>query len=396
MPRKLPVLAAAVLTAGALGVGVLPATAGEPHPPGTGSGTADTGTRTPVPEIAPGMLKSVSKDLGITMADARLRLVNEQRAVAVEKKLRKKLGSDFGGAWVTGATSKLVVATTDSGDSAAIKAEGAQSKVVRHSLTELERAKSALDSSALRRSPRGTSLWGVDVRSNSVFVRAGETASAKDFLTRSGASASLVQVTQSAEKPRTYDEDLRGGDAYYTNGTTGCSIGFPVTKGSTEGFVTAGHCGKAGSKTTGRNRAAQGTVQGAAFPDDDYAWVAVNDDWRAKPYVKGPGAANLTVAGSTQMPSGSSVCRSGATSGWRCGTVEQHDVTVTYEQGTVRGLTRTSVCAEPGDSGGPFLSGDQAQGTTSGGSGDCSTGGTTYFQPVTEPLAEYGLTLSTD
>lgn len=392
MPRKLPVLAATALAVGALGLGVLPANAGEPSPPGSRTGGA---VATPAPEVAPGMLKSISRDLGITTADARERIANEQRAVGIEKKLRESLGARYGGAWVTGATSKLVVGITERGDAAAVKAAGARPKVVRNSLAALRAAKSALDTSALKRAPRTASVWAVDVRSNNVTVRAGEPAAAKEFLTRSGASASLFRVTQSAEKPRTYAEDIRGGDAYYTGGSTRCSVGFAVTKGGEDGFVTAGHCGKKGAKTTGHNRAAQGTVQGSSFPGDDYAWVAANSDWRATPYVKGPGAANLSVSGSKQVPVGSSVCRSGSTSGWRCGVLQEHDATVTYRQGTVRGLSRTSVCAEPGDSGGPFVSGDQAQGTTSGGSGDCSTGGTTYYQPVTEPLNEYGLTLST-
>jgi streptogrisin C len=40
------------------------------------------------------------------------------------------------------------------------------------------------------------------------------------------------------------------------------------------------------------------------------------------------------------------------------------------------------------------MSGTQAQGVTSGGSGNCSSGGTTYFQPVGEILSTYGLTLT--
>jgi streptogrisin C len=67
---------------------------------------------------------------------------------------------------------------------------------------------------------------------------------------------------------------------------------------------------------------------------------------------------------------------------------------VTYPQGRVSGLTRTSACAQPGDSGGSFISGSQAQGVTSGGSGNCSVGGTTYHQPVNEILSTYGLTLT--
>jgi len=42
----------------------------------------------------------------------------------------------------------------------------------------------------------------------------------------------------------------------------------------------------------------------------------------------------------------------------------------------------TTVCTDAGDSGGVFLSGDQAQGIVSGGVGDCSANGTTNFQPV--------------
>jgi hypothetical protein len=61
----------------------------------------------------------------------------------------------------------------------------------------------------------------------------------------------------------------------------------------------------------------------------------------------------------------------------------------------VTGLTRTTACAEPGDSGGPYVSGQQAQGLTSGGSGNCSVGGTTFFQPLQPVLAAFGLTLVT-
>ena len=65
--------------------------------------------------------------------------------------------------------------------------------------------------------------------------------------------------------------------------------------------------------------------------------------------------------------------------------------TVNYPQGIVYELTMTNVCAEPGDSGGPLYDGSIALGLTSGGSGDCRTGGTTFFQPVTEALSRYGV-----
>ena len=103
----------------------------------------------------------------------------------------------------------------------------------------------------------------------------------------------------------------------------------------------------------------------------------------------------MTVGGSAEAAVGASVCRSGSTTGWRCGTIQAKNQTVRYSQGAVYGMTRTNACAEPGDSGGSWISGNQAQGVTSGGSGNCSSGGTTYFQPVNEILSRYGLSLVT-
>ena len=60
----------------------------------------------------------------------------------------------------------------------------------------------------------------------------------------------------------------------------------------------------------------------------------------------------------------------------------------------MRGLTRTTACAHYGDSGGSFIAaGIHAQGVASGGSGNCYTGGVTYFQPVNPILSRFRLTL---
>jgi streptogrisin C len=197
-----------------------------------------------------------------------------------------------------------------------------------------------------------------------------------------------VRVVATSENPVPL-YDVRGGDAYYMGGR--CSVGFSVSGG----FVTAGHCGTTGTATQGYNQVAQGTFRGSSFPGNDYAWVQVNSNWTPQPWVNNYAGGNVTVAGSTEAAVGASICRSGSTTGWRCGTVQAKNSTVNYPQGTVTGLTRTNACAEPGDSGGSWLSGQQAQGVTSGGSGNCSSGGTTYFQPVNEILSVYGLTLTT-
>jgi streptogrisin C len=124
-------------------------------------------------------------------------------------------------------------------------------------------------------------------------------------------------------------------------------------------------------------------------------FVEVNGDWTPRPVVNDFQGNELPVAGNTEAPVGAAICRSGSTTGTRCGTILAKNQTVVYPEGAVTGLTRTNVCAEGGDSGGPWLSGDQAQGVTSGGSGDCTVGGETFFQPVNEILAANNLTLVT-
>jgi streptogrisin D len=99
----------------------------------------------------------------------------------------------------------------------------------------------------------------------------------------------------------------------------------------------------------------------------------------------------ITEAGEAVV--GQEVTRSGSTTGVFGGTVEALDVSVQYAEGTVDGTIQTNVCAEPGDSGGALFSGTTALGLTSGGSGDCTSGGQTFFQPVVDALAATGATI---
>ncbi|MGW4404903.1 S1 family peptidase [Nonomuraea sp. NPDC004702] len=348
---------------------------------------------TPAHAASDPVIEALSRDLGLSEPAVVTRLANERHAAALEAELATSLGDSYGGSWLTEDASALVVATTDPDRTAAISARGARPVVVRHSLSELDAVVRRLDRAA-RRIRTGPALWYADVRANRVVLQvpspsgSAPSGSAPAAALAAAARSAAVVVAPSAELPRTY-ADIIGGDPFYV-GSMRCTIGFSVTKGSIPGFVTAGHCGHTGDLV----KSPAGTFQGSSFPGNDYAWVAT-PGYTAQPYVRGPGGTLVTVRGSVQATVGASVCRGGPTTGWHCGTVQQHNATVTYAQGTVYGLTRTNVCAEPGDSGGPFISGGQAQGVTVGGSGNCSTGGTTYFQPVNEILSAYGLTLRT-
>ncbi|MFB8025210.1 carbohydrate-binding protein [Streptomyces sp. NPDC056465] len=353
------------------------------------------GDATPAADrLSPGLIDAMGRDLGLDAGEARARIRDESRAAAVSAALEKSLGADFAGARLSGGTAVLTVSTTDRADVARITAAGARAEVVGHGLDRLEAAQDALDAVALENAPEDVPSWYVDIGANRLVVNTARAGAADAFLSAAGVPRDLVRIDRSAEQPRAY-ADLRGGDAYYMNGSGRCSIGFPVRRGTQNGFVTAGHCGTPGVTTSGFDQRAQGSFQGSTFPGRDYAWVATNTNWTPRALVNGYGNGDVTVTGSTQAVVGSSVCRSGSTTGWHCGTIQQHGSSVTYPEGTITGVTRTSVCAEPGDSGGSFISGSQAQGVTSGGSGNCSQGGTTYYQPVNPALAAYGLTLVT-
>ncbi|ATY96474.1 MULTISPECIES: trypsin-like serine protease [Streptomyces] len=344
--------------------------------------------------LSPGLLAAMERDLGLDENEARTRIAGEYRAAAVAAGLEKSLGASYAGARVSGDKADLTVSTTDASAAALITKAGARAEVVGHSLDRLEAAKDALDKAARSKAPKNVPVWYVDVESNRVVVNATDIRAGEAFAKAAGVSGGLITVARTTEQPRAL-ADIRGGDAYYMGGGGRCSVGFSVTRGTQNGFVTAGHCGRAGTTTTGVNQQAQGSFQGSTFPGRDYAWVATNANWVPKPLVNGYGRGDVTVAGSTPSVVGASVCRSGSTTGWHCGTIQQLNTSVTYPEGTISGVTRTSVCAEPGDSGGAYISGSQAQGVTSGGSGNCSSGGTTYFQPLLPALQAYGLTLVT-
>ncbi|RFU88245.1 S1 family peptidase [Streptomyces triticagri] len=392
--RHVTGLCTGLVAAGALVLTSLPSqAAAAPSPSPAAPTAAETAG---ADQASPQLLRAMQRDLDLTREQAERRLVNEAEAGATAGALRLALGQDFAGAWVSGAESgALTVATTDAADAATIEADGARAVVVSHSLAELEAARAELDRAATRTSTLDAPVRYVDVAANTVVVRAVRTAAGERLVEASGVDSALVKVERAAERERPRPlYDLVGGEAYYMGSGGRCSVGFPVTKGSTQGFATAGHCGTVGTTTTGANQVAQGTFQGSTFPGRDMAWVAANSSWTATPYVK-QGASLVEVTGSTQAPVGSSVCRSGSTTGWHCGVVQVLNTSVTYPEGTITGVTQTSVCAEPGDSGGSYISGSQAQGVTSGGSGNCSSGGTTFFQPINPLLQTYGLTLRT-
>ncbi|GAB2830288.1 S1 family peptidase [Streptomyces daliensis] len=232
--------------------------------------------------------------------------------------------------------------------------------------------------------------WYVDKKTDRLVVTADSTVSQAELAKikqEAGGKAGAIDVKRT---PGKINKLLSGGDAIYATSWR-CSAGFNVRSGSTYYFVTAGHCTDgAGNWWTNSGRTTLiGPTAGSSFPGNDYGLVRYSSS------VSHPGTVgSVEITNAANPTVGQTVTRRGSTTGTHSGRVTALNATVNYGGGdVVYGMIQTTVCAEPGDSGGPLYSGSTALGLTSGGSGNCSSGGTTFFQPVVEALNAYGVSV---
>lgn len=360
-------------------------------------------------DFSPALKFAMQRDLGIFEGQIPQYLRTERIAEAQGALAERALGDRYAGGWIerkADGSFAYVVATT--GNAKAARLQGVEVREVRHSLKALETAKARLDD--IRRlardadtALRGVQTWYVDPATNSVVIGVvpGATQKAVDFVAVSGADASTVrfETVEGEVRPMA---TIRGGIEYVINSAYLCSVGFSVTRGSTKGFATAGHCGDPGNSVA-IGGATVGSFSGSSFPGNDYAWVSVGSSNTLQPYVYNYSGGNVVVRGSTEAATGASLCRSGRTTGYRCGTITAKNVTVNYAEGTVYGLTQSNACVGGGDSGGSWITGaGQAQGVTSGGNAQSGTNSNcglsssqrrTFYQRLKPILSAYGLTL---
>ncbi|MEV0601425.1 S1 family peptidase [Streptomyces sp. NPDC050315] len=247
---------------------------------------------------------------------------------------------------------------------------------------------SAADDSVRAADVAGTA-WRVDKATNKVVVTVDKTVSQAEIAKikkAAGVNAGALSFERTTGKFQKY---ISGGDAIYTSGSR-CSLGFNVRNSSgTYYALTAGHCTEGSSSWTTGSGALIGPTAGSSFPTNDYGIIKYTGSVSHEGTV---GGQDITSAGTPSV--GQTVTRRGSTTGTHSGRVTALNATVNYGGGdVVYGMIQTTVCAEPGDSGGPLYYGTKAYGLTSGGSGNCSSGGTTFFQPVTEALSAYGVSV---
>ncbi|TDC72854.1 trypsin-like serine protease [Micromonospora sp. KC606] len=302
-----------------------------------------------------------------------------------------RLGDRAAGAYAD-ASGKMVVTVTDATAARQVRAAGATPKLVTRGAAVLKAATTELERSA--KIP-GTAWW-TDPATNQVVVSVDSTVTGAKLERVKAAAARAGGAIRIEAEAGVLSTRISGGQAIYAGGGGRCSLGFNVrSRSGATYFLTAGHCTDIASTwyANSGQTSVLGTRAGSSFPGNDYGIVRHSNSANATGNVYLYNGSYRDITGAANAYVGQSVQRSGSTTGLHSGTVRALNATVNYAEGSVSGLIRTTVCAEPGDSGGALFSGSSALGLTSGGSGNCRTGGTTYFQPVTEALSVYGVSI---
>ena len=234
--------------------------------------------------------------------------------------------------------------------------------------------------------------------------------SAADFVARY-ANVALERGSRIAT-----EEDFFGGQGYIIDGRTLCSAGFGAFSPAGEPLVlTAGHCAADGTAKQAQIEdpagapAASGAGSGAAagtlgtfgfsqFGGPDNSTVAADgtnvgtDIAVLKGIRRGldlqpavtrwdnpadPGPTSVKIVGTVAPFQGQPVCRSGRSLGWSCGTVDSvgtwvisgpNSLPPDYDNDlrALNGFDSSTVKSQPGDSGGPWISGNFAVGMHTG------------------------------
>lgn len=326
--------------------------------------------------VADEAISTLTSERGISETAAANLLRVQQKSVEALDQVRSTLAGDLVGQHIAADGTPVVTVATQAA-AAKAEAEGVTAEIAQYSTEQLDAARTKLEAIP---AAAHTSL-GLDPAENQLVLTIGEKAadSAAAELTETAAKlGEAVRVEHVAGGMR---KSIYNGEAI-TGGGSRCSAGFNVNDGSQDYILDAGHC------TGGVAEWNVGPSVDASFPGNDYGLIR-NDTGSA------PGAVTLWN-GSTQAISsaadatvGQDICKSGSTTQLTCGTVEAVDVTVNYAEGAVDGLVQTSATVDSGDSGGCLFSGSTGVGITSG-----MGGGSSYFQPVTEALSAYGMSLN--
>ncbi|MGP3980169.1 S1 family peptidase [Streptomyces sp. KR80] len=375
------------------------------------AGAQAGGSTTESPRYSPEMVKALAASLGVSEKAAIERLDRQAEQQTAFAELRKN-GVKTDGAFFTSAGT-LIVNAANSTAATAIKNAGLSARIPERGQSALDRIKDGLDAKAVTKVPTGVVAWSADLASDTVTVQVNndKSAAARSFLKAAKRHGDAVRIVKDQKRLETQTE-VPPGKRMTFNGYL-CSVGYGAKgQNGTQYLVTAGHCIEDLPELAYQGeRFAKGENTRFALGQDSVdmgiAKVDPEDSIGTTVDTYGNGPAHA-VKGSQRAAVGADICKAGQTTGWTCGQIKAYNVTVTYSDPNggpttvVTGLGSSSVCTQGGDSGGAYISGDQAQGMTSGGptgqqcNGGVNSPGSSYFQPLDDALAHYQLTLNSN
>ena len=370
------------------------------------------------PDPAPPLAKDIDPDAaaalasqkGIKLAEAKARLAHEQSLSVRGAKLEKSLAGRSGGAYLD-SDGNLVVTTLDNAARAEVIRGQARPQLVDDSSARLDAIVKHLDAQSANGGAGAVQGWYVDVPTNTVVVTVTKGAADPSTVALTRLATSFGRSVRIEYRPADQApqpaEWMVGGYQFVMSSGGLCSVGFNTLDASNRNVVlTAGHCVTSG--TFSRNGYIIGSGRTTNYPTDDFGtfWNSYPGYWQPSPSVYKYNGTYARVAGLWTSPVvGTTVCKSGRTTGYTCGTITALNQTVTYTGGKViSGLVRHNACVEGGDSGGANISaGYYALGVTSGASMNAITkqclsksGGAnvSWYQPAGEALSRNGLRLA--
>jgi len=343
-------------------------------------------------------------EVEVDEALSRLRLQSAIGKLNAELATRER--QTFGGLWIQHSPSYRVTAqfTRKGGDNlqSYLQAEGMEDlaplvdrRTVKLSLKRLEAIQAEANRIVRKQGIAAQSL--INIAENRVELL---TLRPADLVNAIAAESRTSKIAADLRLPANVEvigvERLPRPQAYIYGGleVSDCTSGFSVQSGSTLGISTAGHCDNTQSYNNRSLPYQNGQFSGAV----DAQWHTAPDFhptnrvWDGQFDTTTPNYRHITATKTrAQQVVGEFVCKFGITTGYTCGTIVSTNYAPTdYLPGATADFVKVDSSSqdqgEPGDSGGPWFSGETAYGLMSGGIVGGGGPGSPYNAAVYAPV----------
>ncbi|WP_245663592.1 S1 family peptidase [Nocardia inohanensis] len=349
------------------------------------------------PELPAELIAAITRDLKISPQDYLSRADTAQKLAAFATTAQRQFPAVFAGSWLDEA-GKAVVALAQGEDldgaRKAAQDAGFTVKDVAKSESTLRSEKNAFQKwlegqpAAVSKSVRGVAI---DTMNNTLAVRVDQAGlalpgfmSPARVIVMAAPPTAGEDIAQAGAIAGAGSGPLAAGDGYASVSgrmSLKCSLGFNgVDRNNYLVNITAGHCNPNIAATGGANSPGvyemvgdrmgnqMGAFDKSVLGNQDYSLIAINGEYKDRfvnNLVRVPNAAPVGLTGVAVPVVGAPVCKSGARTGFSCGVVNAIDQTVQVGDRLLTQSFSANICALPGDSGGPIITGTQALGISS-------------------------------